>query len=519
VIPDDPGPQFPSTWATYTPDKPAVIVASPEHPQRLTYAELEERSIRCARVLRGSGLGPGDHVAVLMENRAEVFEVAWACQRSGLYLTMVNTQLSADETRYVVDDCEAVVLVVSAALADRAADLLESTPGVRRRLAVGGPLPGHDDYEKALDAVPAGRLEHECEGEVMLYSSGTTGRPKGIKRPVSLGPPGTDFRLRGLVGLLGFDRDTVYLSPAPLHHAAPIGFTTAVHRLGGTVVVMPRFDAERALALIEEHRVTEAQFVPTMFVRMLRLPEEVRKAHDVTSLRGVVHAAAPCPVPVKEAMLNWWGPVLWEYYAGTEGNGMTCVGPAEWLQRPGTVGRPVAGGVHVVDAEGREVPRGETGAVYFSGGSVFEYHNDPDQTAGSRTDQGWSTLGDVGHLDEDGYLYLTDRASHMIISGGVNIYPQETENVLVLHPAVADAAVIGVPDPEMGERVLAVVETVDPDAAGDALAAELIEFCRDRLSHYKCPRAVEFTEALPRQENGKLYKRLLIDEYARRAEV
>jgi long-chain acyl-CoA synthetase len=512
--PASPGPEFPSTWARHTPDKPAVIVPHPEHPQRLTYAELEDRSVRCARVLRESGLGPGDHVAVLMENRAEVYEVAWAAVRSGLYLTMVNTHLSADEARYVVDDCGAGVLVASAALAEQAADLLGHTPGVRRRLAVGGPLPGHDDYEAALAGVTADPLPDECEGEVMLYSSGTTGRPKGIKRALPLTPVGSYFRIRGLVSALGFDRDTVYLSPAPLHHAAPIGFTTAVHRLGGTVVVMPRFDAEDCLRLIQDHRVTEAQFVPTMFVRMLKLPEAVRARYHLGSLRGVVHAAAPCPVPVKQAMLDWWGPLLWEYYSGTEGNGITVVGPREWAERPGTVGRPVTGRVHVVDAGGEEVPAGETGAVYFSGGPVFEYHNDPAKTADSRLRDGWSTLGDVGHVDADGFLFLTDRASHMIISGGVNIYPQETENVLVTHPAVTDAAVIGVPDPEMGERVLAVVEPADPAAAGDALAAELIGFCRDRLAHYKCPRAVEFTDALPRQDNGKLYKRLLRDRYA-----
>jgi acyl-CoA synthetase (AMP-forming)/AMP-acid ligase II len=481
----------------------------------VTYAELDDRSTRCARLLRDSGLRPGGHVAVLMENRAEVFDASWAAQRSGLYLTMINTHLSPDEARYVVADCGAEALLVSVNEAGLAAALLEGTPAVSTRLVVGGALAGYDDYEAALEATPSGPLVDECEGEVMLYSSGTTGRPKGIKRPVTLGPPGSDFRIRDLLTRLGYARDTVYLSPAPLHHAAPIGFSTAVHRLGGTVVMMPRFDAERCLDLIQRHRITEAQFVPTMFFRLLRLPDDVRGRYDLTSLRGVVHAAAPCPVPIKRAMLDWWGPIIWEYYSGTEGNGRTCVGPEEWLARPGTVGRAISGRVHIVGENGHEVPAGETGTVYFSSGRTFEYHNDPAKTASSHNNRGWSTLGDVGHLDEDGWLYLTDRASHMIISGGVNIYPQETENILQLHPAVADAAVIGVPDPEMGERVLAVVELADPSAAGDDLAGELIEFCRTRLAHYKCPRSIDFTTALPRQDNGKLYKRLLKEAYAR----
>jgi acyl-CoA synthetase (AMP-forming)/AMP-acid ligase II len=512
---NDPNPEFPTTWARLTPDKPAVILVGTGPDQVLSYADLEDRSTRCARLLREAGLGPGDHVAVLMENLTEVFEVAWAAQRSGLYLTMVNTHLSVDEARYVVADCGAQVLVASAAFAELAAAMLDGTPEVRLRLVVGGSVRGYRDYRAAIDSTGPGPLADECEGEVMLYSSGTTGRPKGVKRGIRYGPPGSDFRVRDLLATLGFGRDTVYLSPAPLHHAAPLGFTTGVHRFGGTVVVMPKFDAEQCLALIERHRVTEAQFVPTMFIRLLRLPEETRTRFDLSTLRCAVHAAAPCPVEVKQAMMDWWGPVAWEYYSGTEGAGRTCVGPQDWLAHPGTVGRAIYGQVHIVGADGRELGPGETGTVYFSGGGSFEYHNDPDKTAGTRNDRGWVTLGDVGHVDDEGWLYLTDRLSHMIISGGVNVYPQETENVLALHPRIADAAVIGVPDAEMGERVLAVVQLTDPEDAGPDLAAELIEFCRARLAHYKCPRRVEFSTALPRQENGKLYKRLLRDTYAR----
>ena len=509
------GPEFPSTWARLTPDKPAVIVldAAGRAVRSLSYGELEGRSLRCAHLLRAAGLGPGDHVAVLMENRAEVFEVCWAAVRSGLYVTVVNTRLSADEAGYVVHDSGSRVLVTSVALGELATAIAPGTPLVHRRLVVGGELAGHDDYEAALAAAQDGPLPVETEGETMLYSSGTTGRPKGVKRPLSGGPVGTVFRVGASVRAMAYDDSTVYLSPAPIYHAAPLGYTMAVHRLGGTVVMMAKFDAEQTLRLIAEYRVSHAQFVPTMFVRLLRLPEPVRAAYDLSSLRSVVHAAAPCPVELKQSMIDWWGPIIWEYYAGTEGNGMTLIDAEDWLAHPGSVGRSRIGDVHIVGEGGRELPRGETGTVYFSGGARFEYHGDPVKTHGSYHPLGWSTLGDVGHLDRDGYLYLTDRLSHMIISGGVNIYPQETENVLAMHPEVADVAVIGVPDPEMGEQVKAVVQLVHPDRAGAALADELIEYCRARLAHYKCPRSVDFATELPRHENGKLYKRLLTDAY------
>jgi acyl-CoA synthetase (AMP-forming)/AMP-acid ligase II len=509
------GPEFPSTWARLTPDKLAVVVVDAESRpvQTLTYAELDDRSVRCAHLLRAAGLTTGDHVAVLMENRTEVFEVCWAAVRSGLYVTVVNTKLSPDEAGYVVDDSGSRVLVTSAAMAELAAAIVPGTPGVARRLIVGGVLAGHDDYTAALAAAPSSPLPGESEGETMLYSSGTTGRPKGVKRALTGGAVGTEFRLSAMVGAMGYDRSTVYLSPAPLYHAAPLGYTMAIHRLGGTAVVMARFDAEQTLRLVAEYRVTHAQFVPTMFGRLLRLPEQVRSGYDLSSLQSVVHAAAPCPVELKRAMIDWWGPILWEYYAGTEGNGMTLIAADDWLAHPGSVGRALTGEVHVVGEGGGELPQGETGTVYFGGGARFEYHNDPAKTEGSYHPLGWSTLGDVGHLDPDGYLYLTDRLSHMIISGGVNIYPQETENVLTMHPSVADVAVIGVPDPDMGEQVKAVVQLVDPSLGNPALAGELIEYCRARLAHYKCPRSIDFTAELPRQENGKLYKRLLRDAY------
>ena len=350
----------------------------------------------------------------------------------------------------------------------------------------------------------------------MLYSSGPTGRPKGIKVPLSGEPLGGAGGLLGLTqALYQMDENVRYLSPAPLYHSAPLRYNMAVMRHGGTSVIMERFDPEEALALIEKHQLTHGQFVPTMFVRMLKLPEADRLRYDVSSLKVAIHAAAPCPVPVKQAMMDWWGPVIHEYYAGTEGNGFCAAGPQEWLAHPGTVGRPLLGAVHICDDDGRELPPGETGTIYFSDGGTFEYHNDPDKTADSQhpSQRGWTTLGDMGYLDDDGFLFLTDRKTFMIISGGVNIYPQEVENLLVTHEKVADVAVFGVPNEEFGEEVKAVVQPISMALAGPELAEELIAFCRANLAHLKCPRSVDFEAELPRHPTGKLYKRLLRDRY------
>jgi acyl-CoA synthetase (AMP-forming)/AMP-acid ligase II len=337
---------------------------------------------------------------------------------------------------------------------------------------------------------------------------------KVARREVPLGVADTLFLL--VAGLFGANESTVYLSPAPLYHAAPLRFCLAVQRAGGTVVVMEHFDAEEALRLIDEHRVTFGQFVPTMFVRMLKLPEDVRSRHDVSSVQVAVHAAAPCPVPVKQQMIEWWGPVLHEYYAGTEGNGFCYASSEDWLAHPGTVGKPLVGILHIVDDDGAEVPTGESGTVYFESEAAFAYHNDPDKTADAYLRPGWSTLGDIGYVDEDGFLFLTDRKAYMIITGGVNVYPQEAENVLTMHPAVADVAVFGVPNDDFGEEVKAVVQPVTPPADAEeaaALAAELIAYCRGQLADVKCPRSVDFRDELPRHPTGKLYKRVLKDEY------
>ena len=508
------GPLTPSTHAADTPDAPAIVMATSD--EVVTYAQLEDRSVRLARALRSRGVAGGDHIAVLMENNRQFLEVAWAAQRSGLHYTAINSHLRPGEVQYVLDDCGAVALVASGAMADVVAGLGLSRIPVR--ISAAGDLPGFERYDDVLAAEDGGPLEDEREGREMLYSSGTTGRPKGVRKQLPGTPIGDPTAIPVLLAQAvagqggGVRPGSVYLSPAPLYHSAPLVYSMSMHRLGATVVVMERFDPARCLALIERHRVTHAQFVPTMFVRMLRLPAEEREQYDVSSLQFAIHAAAPCPVAVKRQMLEWWGPIIHEYYAGTEDIGSSFIGPEEWLAHPGSVGRPLDE-CHILDENGNELPPGEAGVVWFAGGRPFEYHNDPAKTASITNDRGWRTLGDIGRLDQDGYLYLTDRQAHMIISGGVNIYPQEAENVLAGHPAVVDVAVIGVPDPEMGEAVRAVVQATDPSAAGPQLEAELLDLCRAELATYKCPRQVDFVDELPRDPNGKLYKRLLRERY------
>ncbi len=488
-------------------DRPAVIVGD----DVVTFATLDDRSRRYANLLRAAGLRPGDHVAILMENQVRYFDAFWGATRAGLYTTPINWHLKAEEAGYIIEDCGAVAVVTSAALADLALALEPHLAAVRLRLMVDGTAAGWESYEAALDAQPDVVPAGEAEGSWMFYSSGTTGRPKGIKPPLpDLAYGAGGGALRGLMqAMYGFTPGSVYLCPAPLYHAAPLGWSTTAQRLGATVVVMERFDPEQTLALVEQHRITHAQFVPTHFIRMLKLPEDVRNRYDLSSLTTVIHAAAPCPVDAKRAMLDWWGPIIHEYYAGSEGNGFCAIGPEEWLAHPGSVGRCVSATVHILDEHGRALPFGEAGQIWFESAARFEYHNDADKTAAAFNEHGWSSLGDIGYLDEAGYLFLTDRASHMIISGGVNIYPQEVENLLTMHPAVADVAVVGVPNADLGEEVKAVVIPVAGVAADDGLAQELIGYCRGHLAHYKCPVSVDFVDELPRLPTGKLLKREL----------
>jgi len=500
----------PFIHARQTPDKPAYIMAGTG--KVVTYAELDRRSNQGAQLFRSLGLQVGDVIAVCMENTPQYLEISWATQRSGLYLTCISSKLTASEVEYIVKDCGAKVFITSSGMGPLLEELVALLHGIA--LYVVDEHRGYISYEAATRKLPATPIADETTGADMLYSSGTTGRPKGIKIALTGDPIEAPTTLTQLAqAWFQVGSNTVYLSPAPLYHAAPLRWCMAIQKLGGTVIVMEHFDAEQALALIEKYRVTASQWVPTHFVRMLRLPDFVRHQYDIASLKVAIHAAAPCPIPVKEQMIAWWGLVIYEYYAGTEGNGMTFITPGEWLKKKGSVGKPIYGTLHICDADGNELSSNTEGSVFFSGTRDFAYHNAPEKTQQSKNAQGWSTLGDIGYVDTDGYLFLTDRKAFMIISGGVNIYPQEIENLLVTHPKVMDVAVVGAPDEEMGEKVVAVVQPVHWQDCGDTLAAELNAFTRAHLSHVKVPRLIEFSKELPRHPNGKLYKRLLRDAY------
>jgi fatty-acyl-CoA synthase len=508
----------PSIHARTNPDKIAYLMAGSG--EAISYRELDECSNRGAHLFRSLGLKAGDHIALLMENRLEFMEICWAAQRSGLYYTAVSRYLTQAEIEYIVADCGARVVITSPNCADVIAPLLGTAPETLFYI-VDEPREGFRDWNEALGAQPATPIADEIAGYDMLYSSGTTGRPKGIKRaaenkPIDIPNP---FLRKLCADMCGMNEHSIYLSPAPLYHAAPLRFNMMAITLGGTSVIMEHFDATQFLALVEKHRITQSQLVPTMFVRMLKLPDEVRLRYDVSSLNGAIHAAAPCPVDIKARMIDWWGPILIEYYAGSEGNGVTVSNSQQWLSHRGTVGRAVTGVVKIVGEDNRELPAGQIGTVYFADAPVFSYHNDPEKTKRAYNDRGWSTLGDVGYLDDEGFLYLTDRKSYMIISGGVNIYPQETEDVLITHPDIADVAVFGVPNEEMGEEVKAVVQPHDMSRAGKAMEAELLLFCRKHLSPIKCPKSIDFETELPRTPTGKLVKRHLRDRYWPKAAV
>ncbi len=500
------------------PDKPAIVMLSSG--KTVTHGELNDLSNQGAQLFRSLGLKPGDSIAFMLENHYLFFPIAFAAWRSGLRYTAISWRLQPAEVEYIVKDCEAKAFITSKFLEETAANLEEVLGGVKKFM-LDGTSSGYDSYEESIASMPEEPVEDECQGGSMLYSSGTTGRPKGIYRELQLNPlpysqEEDDLGLGRVVeGIYGGDENTVYLSPAPLYHSAPLGFNTGFLSLGGTSIVMEKFDPEAALKAIQDYKVTHSQWVPTMFVRFLKTDESLRSAYDLSSHKVAIHAAAPCPIEIKENMINWWGPILFEYYAGTEFNGMTIVNSEEWMEHKGTVGRPLVGELHILDDEGNELPSGEPGGIYFGGETAtsFEYHNDQEKTQSAISKQGYSTLGDIGYVDDEGYLYLTDRKAFMIISGGVNIYPKETEDALIMHPKVADVAVFGVPHPEMGEEVKAVVQPANMSDIGEDLEAELIAFCKEKISHVKCPRSVDFEEELPRHPTGKLYKRLLKDRY------
>ncbi len=500
----------PSVHAQTTPDKPAYIMA--DTGEQISYAQLEARSNQGAHLFRSLGLQRGDGVALLLGNNGRFFEIVWAAQRAGLYYTCISTRLTPDEILFILEDSHSKALITSENLPAAWIDEI-----VQRGITcfhLHPDTPAARDFLAERSRMPETPITDETPGNDMLYSSGTTGRPKGIRPPLPEGPLAQTNPLTELGRQkYGMDENTIFLSAAPLYHAAPLRWCMSIQKLGGTVIVMDKYDPEYALSLIEKYHVTHAQWVPTHFIRMLKLDPEIRARYDMSSLKTVFHAAAPCPVKVKQEMMAWWGPIIHEFYGGTEANGLTTIGPDEWLARPGSVGRPMWGSPRICDEGGNVLPPRSTGLIYFADPAPFAYHNDPEKTAAAYNQHGWSTLGDIGWLDEEGYLYLTDRQSFMIISGGVNIYPQEIEDVMILHPKVADVAVVGAPDPEMGERVIAVVQPSDPQETGPALAEELMEWLRPRLGRIKHPKQIDFDPELPRTPTGKLFKRLVRDRY------
>ena len=486
--------------------------------ETVSYRQLNERSNQAAHLFRKHGLKRGDVVAFMLDNSGpEIFELAWGAQRSGLYFTCISTKLNAAEVTYIVEDSNARLLFGSASLADTLSVISANLTDINC-YAIGGSIEGFSDYRSTVAELASTPIADESAGIDMLYSSGTTGKPKGVKPAL----PDTPFDHVSPIDMLpkavfGLEDGSIYLSPAPLYHAAPLRWCMSVQRLGGNTIIMENFDAENCLRLIEHYTVESVQFVPTHFVRMLKLPQETREHYELSSLKTVLHAAAPCPIAVKEQMLEWFGPIIYEYYSGTENPGFCAISAQDWLSHKGSVGRAIMGTLRICDENGDPVPIGSEGGVYFEGGNPISYHNAPEKIAESTNKHGWGTLGDVGWVDEDGFLYLTDRKSFMIISGGVNIYPQEIENLLVGHPEVLDAAVIGGPDPDFGERVIAVVQPMDMAASGDRLKEDIMAFLRSQLSTIKLPKQIDFRDEIPRHPNGKLYKRLLRDAYWEKA--
>jgi fatty-acyl-CoA synthase len=508
----------PTEHAKNTPDKPAYVM-SPSGTV-VTYRELDARSLQGARALRRWGVNPGDHIAVFMENNAHYLQIVWAAQRSGVIVTPISSHSKVPEILYILENSDARVLIISGGMQHLAAELRERGRSVGVFAMVNGAAPGYESWGAALAREAPEPLADECAGALMMYSSGTTGQPKGVypkwqpNRPITYMEPGQQL----IKKYFGFDQDTVFLSPAPLYHAAPLVANLVVMFQGGTSVIMERFDTEESLELLERHAVTHSQWVPIMFIRMLKLTAQERARYRFAAHRCAIHAAAPCPKEIKLKMIDWWGDILHEYYSSTENVGMTVLDTAQWLAHQGSVGKPFGCKLHILDDAGAELPVGEVGNVFFETAAVgFEYYKEPEKTRASMNPAGWVTIGDIGYLDPEGYLYLTDRKNFMIISGGVNVYPQEVENVLILHPRVADVAVFGVPNEEFGQEVKAVVQPRDAADTGAEFARELIAWCKDRLSGIKCPKSIDFAASLPRLENGKLYKREIAQRYASRS--
>jgi len=484
----------------------------------VTYGELNQASNQGAHLFRDRGIAPGNGIAIWLPNQAEFLKITWAAQRSGIYYTPISTFFQTEEVTYILGNSDASLLITSSELLERLpTEFLEKTTlDILLVDSADGHSgwPDYPDWSAERGRYPLTPISNECEGAEMIYSSGTTGRPKGVRFPLAFAPLGTISPLfKTRIEMYALGPDTRYLSTAPMYHSAPLRYNMMVTRLGGTAFILEKFDAEAALEAIQQYRITHSQWVPTMFVRMLKLADQKRAQYNVSSLRYVIHAAAPCPIDIKQQMIDWFGPIVYEYYSGTEANGSTAISSEEWLSHRGSVGRAIHGDVHILDDEGEEVQALESGTVFFANGSEFSYYKDASKTAAAKNALGWSTLGDIGFVDTEGYLYLQDRKSFMIISGGVNIYPQEVENLLITHPRVSDVAVFGVPDKEFGEAVKAVVELMPGTASSPELATEMIAFCREKLSHIKCPRSLDFLPKLPRHPTGKLYKQQIKEQY------
>jgi len=502
-------------WALAQADPDHLALVTPDN-QEYSAGELLGRVNQVVHGLRAAGMEAGDALAVVLPNGIEILEIYLAALQAGWYLVPINHHLVGPEIAYIVEDCDAKIFVGHERFAEECTVAAEEVGFPKERLFSVGQIDGFGSFSEMRDAQPTSNPENRTLGDVMNYTSGTTGQPKGVRRdlpPVS--PEEAALGLSGVLFLFGVQPgdDNVHIIGSPLYHTAVMRFGGASMHLGHTVVVMDKWDPEGMLKLIEEYKVTTSHMVPTQFHRLLALPEDIRRKYDMSSLRHMIHAAAPCPIDTKRAMIDWWGSAIDEYYAASEGGG-TLVGTEEWLTKPGTVGKPwPISEIAIFDDDNNELPTGEIGTVYMAmSAGGFEYHKDKDKTEKNRIGR-FFTVGDVGYLDEDGFLFLCDRKTDMIISGGANIYPAEIENVLLGHPKVVDAAVFGIPHDDWGEEVKAVIEPVDGVAPSPELADEILAYCDGRLARFKTPKTIDFIEEMPRDPNGKLYKRKLRDPY------